>query len=533
MKKFLGLPIEASVLFGIIAIAAALRFARITSLEFFTYDQARDAILVKRMIVDHQWRLLGTQTSMPGMFLPPFYYYTIAPILWIFRLNPIGVDIYAALIGVLTVPSIYFVANKIFGKPAGIFSAALISVSPVIVEVTRRAWNPNTLPFFILWAFYFLYRYFSQSDYKSFLLAFLFYGYCLSLHFGAWTLMPIFIFSWLYCFFKNRQPRALLLSFLIILFFISPLLAFEMRHRFFLVGQAKDFFLNQGHFGLGPLKMVESFLTALVALFTVLISGRAFIGQGAPLEFSGKISDLLTLPQPISVVAQRRFSFSIQWWGMLIFVMILIFSVIAVHRKSKQYLNRNSGLAMVWIWIFLGIFVSRFYRGGFFFFYFLYLFPAIFLLFGFLGGAVWKRKACRPLAIIVLAAIIGFHCKNTAVFEKTWRDINDLRSVATTISKNAPEDLAFNIATIRKDNEFWERNSVDYRYFVETFNGKRALDWYPEDYEKAKALFVVDETGNTDVVNSNVMEIVRFDPREIVGEWQLEKGIKIYKLSKK
>ena len=154
--KFLFNHWEIIILLILILIAAVLRFYNITKLEFFTYDQARDAIYVKRIIVDHRLRLLGTQTSMPGMFLPPFYYYTVAPILWLSRLNPIGIDIYSAFIGVLTVPLIFFVSNKIFGKPAGIFSALLVSVSPLMVELTRRAWNPNTLPFFILISFYFL-----------------------------------------------------------------------------------------------------------------------------------------------------------------------------------------------------------------------------------------------------------------------------------------------------------------------------------------------------------------------------------------
>ena len=168
-----------------ILVAVILRFSHIFTLNFFTYDQARDALFVKRMIVDGEFRLLGTQTSLPGMYLPPFYYYTLIPILWLSRLNPVGIDIYSALIGVATVPLIWFVANKIFGKPAGLFAAGLFAVSPLVVELTRRAWNPNTMPFFILIAFYFLYLYYKNRKTKDFLLAFAFYGYCLSLHFGG------------------------------------------------------------------------------------------------------------------------------------------------------------------------------------------------------------------------------------------------------------------------------------------------------------------------------------------------------------
>ncbi|PIV00547.1 hypothetical protein COS55_03325, partial [Candidatus Shapirobacteria bacterium CG03_land_8_20_14_0_80_40_19] len=71
MIKFIKQNWEYLFLVLFIIVASILRFWHINRLEFFTYDQARDALFVKRMIVDHEWRLLGTQTSLPGMYLPP------------------------------------------------------------------------------------------------------------------------------------------------------------------------------------------------------------------------------------------------------------------------------------------------------------------------------------------------------------------------------------------------------------------------------------------------------------------------------
>ena len=121
----------------------------------------------------------------------------------------------------------------------------------------------------------------------------------------------------------------------------------------------------------------------------------------------------------------------------------------------------------------------------------------------------------------------------TTVFLPEWRDFNDLKNVAQMISENVTQDEKFNIATIQKEADRWDRNAVDYRYFVETFGDKRSLDWYPEDYEKAQTLFVVDEGGQADVLKSNVMEILKFNPEKIIGRWELPKGIIIYKLEKR
>ncbi len=178
-----------------------------------------------------------------------------------------------------------------------------------------------------------------------------------------------------------------------------------------------------------------------------------------------------------------------------------------------------------------GILVSRFLQGSFFFFYYLYLFPIPFLLFGFLFKKISLIKFFSPLVFIGLFLIIVFHLRHTTVFAQQWRDFSDLKNVASVIANNAQGE-SFDIATIQRDSGRWDRNSVDYRYFVETYEKKKPLDWMPEDYQKSKILFVVDETGRVDVLNSPIMEIKEFKPKAIVGRWTIEKGIVIYKLSK-
>lgn len=529
IRKFLIKNWEKLLLVLFVLVGLFLRFYRISELQFFTYDQARDALFVKRMIVDHEFRLLGTQTSLPGMYLPPFYYYTIAPILWLFKLNPVGIDIYSALIGVLTVPLVYFVANRIFGRPAGVFSAGLFAVSPIVVELTRRAWNPNTLPFYVLITFYFLYQYFKDNKTKDFLLAFAFYGYCLSLHFGAWTLMPLFGLSWIYDLYKNKNVKRSIWSAVILVFFISPLFIFELRHNFFLTSQAKMFFFDGRHLGSPTESLIESFFSSLIALFVILISGKIVVGYGAPLEFSGKIKELFSLGQPISVVAQKPFSLSFQWWGGLIFFLIILFSFKEIFRDKKTKLP----LFLIWAWILWGIFAPRFYSGKFFFFYYLYLFPAPILLFGFLFKKFFEKRIFKLITIISFAPILIYHLSYTTIFNKGWRDFNDLSASAKTIGDNITVNDKFNIATIQKETDRWDRNSVDYRYFVETYNHKRALDWYPEDYQKSDFLFVIDETGKADILKSKIMEIETFSPEKIVGKWETNKGIIVYKVSKK
>ncbi len=179
-------------------------------------------------------------------------------------------------------------------------------------------------------------------------------------------------------------------------FFTLPLLFFELRHNFFLTNQAKVFFFDGNHIGFSVANFGESFLSSLIALFTILISGKIAVGYGAPLEFTGKLKELFYSSQSISVVAQKPFSLSFQWWGIILFLAIVIFTILFIfvfRKKDKSLKEKFLPLVMIWVWILWGILASHLYSGKFFFFYYLFLFPAPFLLFGFLFQYLWRKKS--------------------------------------------------------------------------------------------------------------------------------------------
>jgi len=137
---------EIIILFLILGLAAFLRFYKLADYQFFTYDQARDALIIKRIVVDKKLTLLGPTVLIPGLNLPPFYYYLMAPVFWLGGFNPLSLDIFSALVGLLTILAVWSVANSFFGKPAGLFAAFFMAISPIMVDLSRRAWNPNSVP---------------------------------------------------------------------------------------------------------------------------------------------------------------------------------------------------------------------------------------------------------------------------------------------------------------------------------------------------------------------------------------------------
>ena len=67
--------IEFLVLLVILLAAGFLRLYRISGYMTFLGDEGRDVLVVKRIIVDHKWTLLGPTASVGGFFLGPIYYY--------------------------------------------------------------------------------------------------------------------------------------------------------------------------------------------------------------------------------------------------------------------------------------------------------------------------------------------------------------------------------------------------------------------------------------------------------------------------
>ena len=84
------------------------------------YDFAHDADLfswiVKDIVINHHYRLIGQLTSADGIYIGPLFYYLLIPFFIITKMDPIGAVIPITILGVLTVLSYYIVFSKLFNK---------------------------------------------------------------------------------------------------------------------------------------------------------------------------------------------------------------------------------------------------------------------------------------------------------------------------------------------------------------------------------------------------------------------------------
>ena len=137
----------------ILILAALIRFYRLPEYMQFLGDEGRDVLIVKRMIVDHKFTLLGPTMSVAGFYVGPIYYYFMIPFLWAFQLNPVGPAVMAVLFGVATVWAIYYFCRLYLNPKVGLIAALLLAFSPKAVNISQFSWNPNPIPFFTLLVF--------------------------------------------------------------------------------------------------------------------------------------------------------------------------------------------------------------------------------------------------------------------------------------------------------------------------------------------------------------------------------------------
>ncbi|MDP3758811.1 MAG: glycosyltransferase, partial [Candidatus Daviesbacteria bacterium] len=194
-------------LIGILVLAAFLRFYRLSEYMTFLGDEGRDAIVIKNMLVDYHFPLIGPPTSVGNIYLGPLYYYMMAVPMAIFYLNPVAATGMNAVIGVATIGLIYYLGKVWFGRAPGLIAAYLYAISPVTIIYSRFSWNPNPAPFFALLSVFSLYKVHQTGNFLWLVLTGLTVGAALQMHYLAAILIPITIAIWFYEVFLRRSKK--------------------------------------------------------------------------------------------------------------------------------------------------------------------------------------------------------------------------------------------------------------------------------------------------------------------------------------
>ncbi|MBI2329849.1 glycosyltransferase [Candidatus Daviesbacteria bacterium] len=469
---------------GVLMLAASLRFYNLSGYMTFLGDEGRDAIVVKKILVDRHIPLIGPPTSVGNIYLGPLYYYMMAIPMAIFYLNPVAAAGMDAFLGVATVAFIYYLGKTWFNRQAGLIAAYLYAISPVTITYSKSSWNPNPAPFFALVIMFSLYKLHKTGNFLWLILTGLAAGAALQMHYLAVILIPIAGLLWLYTViyrkvnnFKNiRLISGTLLGILSFLLIMSPLVWFDLRHNFLNYRAITELLASGG--------AVRSDLIANLAkipsLFSYNLVGR-YIG-GENFYLTGIVSLL--------VLATLIFRFS-HW--------------------PKIALG---------IWLIVGLFGLAFYQQAVYDHYLGFLNPVPFLLLGSIAAIQLpgKRVVYFCLAIILVLLTIANFQKNPLQYPPN-NQLKRTQDIAKFII-NKTEGKDFNFALIAKSNY-----DSAYQFYLDLYGHKAKQ----VPFDITSQLFVVCEDEICDPTHNAKYEVAAFGWSKI--DWmQNIYGVRIYKL---
>lgn len=485
----------------ILILAAFLRLYRISDYITFLGDEGRDLLAVSKILSGHLV-FLGPRSSAADFYYGPIYFYFITPFLWLFNYDPVGPAVFIALVGIATVYLVYYVSKKMFNESAGLFAAALYTVSPLVLAYSRSSWNPNPMPFVSLLTFYFIYKSIRENSRKPVLFAGILLGIAMQLQYLAVFLSIIavvFLLSGLFFISKIRNILIVIkrLLYLTAGFLIgwSPFLVFEIRHGFPNLKTIINFMLygNPDSPTITQYTFFQNIWNALVKLFARLIT------RYPPIKLTGQESPLIFVWLTVSILL-----------GIL---------AIAVLYKSRNKL----AVLMLSIWFYMGVFLFGFYKKDIYDYYLGFMFTLPFLLIGNLLSQIYlssKLKiAGKSIAVVVFLILFIFNLYDNPFRFAPNRQKDQVKKIAEfVISKTA--NKPYNFALITQGN-----SDHAYRYYLELEKHapieimNEAID--PKRNTVTDQLMVVCESTDCQPLGNNLWEVAGFGRAEIDGEWNV------------
>jgi hypothetical protein len=150
-KTFKKIPKRIWVLTLIMAVGIFLRTYHFHDWLVFNPDQARDAAVVDSVLSGQKsWIILGPEAGNSHFQLGPWFYHLEIISAKIFGSTPDAMAYPDLLFSVFSIPLFYIFFKKYFSTKISLSLTGLYSFSFFAVRFSRFAWNPNSIPFFVL-----------------------------------------------------------------------------------------------------------------------------------------------------------------------------------------------------------------------------------------------------------------------------------------------------------------------------------------------------------------------------------------------
>lgn len=235
MKNLINKREHLLILGFIVSISFIFRFYNLSGLFNFSLDEEVIAFHVRRITTLQHFPLIGVNAAGTGLYLGPLYFYAAAPFFVLLHNQAMAGALFASTLGVATTLVMYWLGATIFSKRVGLILSLLHASSLPLASFERKFFNPTPMSLIIGLIYIALYK-LSQKELKLKRYLRLKYvvvlggslGLLFHVNLSLLWLVP-FVFVWLLskAQVKKKEWIVLVVS---ILFFLLPLLLFELRH---------------------------------------------------------------------------------------------------------------------------------------------------------------------------------------------------------------------------------------------------------------------------------------------------------------
>ncbi|MGD9129756.1 MAG: glycosyltransferase family 39 protein [Candidatus Woesebacteria bacterium] len=514
----------------IIILGSFLRFYNLNKKMRFIWDEGRDMLAIRRMIVEKNLTLFGPFNEIDGRidFFGVFHYYLMAPALYLSAFDPIGPTAFTAFLGVISIILVYLLIKTWTKRENLALTTSLIyAVNPLVIKYVQWSWNPNTTPFFALLYFLALSKLKESQKINWSALAGLFLGLMFQLHYFtlaagvAWLIVIVYSLS---SSTHSSKSRAQVQKIKLAKFQLAKQLFRKIKrlNKIFYLEFLKHFALFISFFILPNLSFIIFDLSHEYFYWNII--NRSFSSGSQQIVFFS-LKNLLFNPIKFSqLLMQGLFSLSAHFaLGLALFFILYLAKIIYQAVKNKKL--SLSFLIAITFFNFL-IQISFFpktyddYHLAWLYFGILYL--IIDLIFKLLA----KNKKIFYLFIFFLTT---YMLANIKIFRQSlWSENMPLiREIAYSIAADVKKNnlnQRFNIAAFTDSNT----RGIRYRYFLDVAELK-PLDIY--HYPEAEVLYVITPHDEKITQTNNVWELDTFKNARIKKVSEFE-NIKIFKLEK-
>jgi hypothetical protein len=242
LKKFLNNPL--AVLLLIFTVGFVLRVFNIWDNFTFGYDQARDAQRIMDIVNLKNFKLVGQESDIPGVFHGALSYYVLAVVYFIGNFNPNFAAIFLSIVNLCGIFLIYYICNLLFNdKRIGLISALFWAVSFEQANFSRFISNASAMSITSIIFFLGLAVFIFKK--KNIGLTISVIGFALSVQMNFYLLYLFVFYIIFYLIYRPKlELKVLLSNALLLVILFSPYIVAELKWNFMMSKSLATYFTS-------------------------------------------------------------------------------------------------------------------------------------------------------------------------------------------------------------------------------------------------------------------------------------------------